>query len=90
MDGHQYDCQTAVVKANSVISTDFALANGKQQGCPLFPVIFILTLEPLLWRIRSNLDIAGVQVGKESHKVAAFADDLLFFLLSVQKYHYLI
>lgn len=41
--------------------------------------MFILSLEPLLWRIRSNPHIAGVQVSKAPHKVAAFTDDLLFF-----------
>lgn len=54
------------------------MKNGTRQGCPLSP--FILSLEPLLAVIWSNPDIAGFKVGDEEHKLAAFADDVLFFI----------
>lgn len=79
----------ALYDPNGVLSTNFTLANSTRQGCPFSPLLFILTLEPLLRHIRSNSDITGVQVGRTSHKIAAFADDLLF-LLPIRKYLYLI
>lgn len=40
----------------------------------------VLTLEPLLNRIRSNPHIKGIQINEKTYKVAAFADDMLLFL----------
>lgn len=45
---------------------------------PLF--IFILTLEPLLRRLRANPDVKGIDIKKRTYKLAAFADDILLFL----------
>ena len=74
-----YTVPTAAVRVNEWRSSYFPISNGTRQGCPLSPLIFVLCLEPLLCRIRSSPDIAGIQSGGEQHKVAAFADDLLFF-----------
>ncbi|XP_018408140.1 PREDICTED: uncharacterized protein LOC108783928 [Nanorana parkeri] len=38
--------------------------------------------KPFLRTVRANVSIQGVQTGPVQHKVAAFADDLLFFLAS--------
>lgn len=54
------------------------MANGTRQACPLSPQTFALSLEPLLNRVRQNPDIQGVRVGQCIHKVAEYADDLLF------------
>lgn len=50
-----------------------------------YPLIFVLTLEPFLKKIRSKPDIQGFTVADREHKVAAFADDLMLFLLLVQR-----
>lgn len=75
-----YSSPTARVHVNGHLSNAFHLHNGTRQGCPLSPLLFILTLEPLLNRIRSNPDIRGITVAKQIYKLAAFADDLLLFL----------
>lgn len=75
-----YNNPRACVKANSVLSDPFRILNGACQGCPLSPLLFALSLEPFLIRVRSNPDISGVPVGATSYKVSAYADDLLFSL----------
>lgn len=46
------------------------------------PLIFILSLEPLLNRLRANTDIQGITINRREFKVAAFADDILLTLQS--------
>lgn len=76
-----YSCPWARVKVNGHLSQSFEITNGTRQGCPLSPLIFILTLEPFLRTVRNNPDITGLQLDNTlSPKIAAFADDLLFFL----------
>lgn len=37
-------------------------------------------MEPLLATIQNSIDIGGVKIGDEEHKVAAYADDILFYI----------
>lgn len=73
-----YSSPTVRVCANGHLLNAFQLHNGTGQGCPLSPINFVLTLEPLLNKIRLNPDIKGITIKK--HKLPAFADDLLLFL----------
>uniref|UniRef100_A0A8C5P7M4 Reverse transcriptase domain-containing protein n=1 Tax=Leptobrachium leishanense TaxID=445787 RepID=A0A8C5P7M4_9ANUR len=70
-----------VVIPGSRTST-FPIYNGTRQGCPLSPLLFALTLEPLLTHIRFSPDIKGITVQGESFKVSAYADDVLLTLTS--------
>lgn len=75
-----YSNPTARVKANGVLSDPFPITNGTRQGCPLSPLLFALSLEPSLSKIRLNPDIQGISIGPLQHKISAYADDLLFSL----------
>lgn len=68
------------VWVNGHLPDAFNLRNKTRQGCPLFPLLFVLTLEPLLNRIRQNLDIKDIEIQNQTYKLAAFADDMLVFL----------
>lgn len=67
-----YDVPFVAVKWDSL----FRFQISKQYP-PLSLLIFILTLEPLLRHIRDN---PNIQIITDQHKLATFADDLLFFI----------
>lgn len=54
-----YSSPTARLKVNSDLLDALSVSNGICQGCP---PIFVLTLEPILRRLRANPDITGVEV----------------------------
>lgn len=77
-----YNRPTARVKVNGAVSGSFEMYNGTRQRCPLSPLLFVLAMEPLLEGIRWTPYIRGIKVGEEDHKLAAYADNILFFITS--------
>lgn len=75
-----YSNPTATVRVNGIESDIFEISNGTRQGCPLSPLLFVLSLEPFLRHVKYNPNISGVHSDHYQHKVAAYADDLLFFI----------
>jgi hypothetical protein len=54
-----------------------------RQGCPLSPLIFVLAVEILACKVRSELDIKGISVGEEIFKIGQLADDTTLFLSDI-------
>ena len=54
-----YSRPTAMVKVNGNMSAPFEMYNGTRQGCPLSPLLYVLTLEPFLASLRNNQYIEG-------------------------------
>lgn len=75
-----YANPSARVRVNNTLSNAFPISNGTRQGCPLSPILFVLTLEPFLRKIKLHPDIQGFQTQTKEYKYAAFADDILLFL----------
>uniref|UniRef100_A0A8C5MEQ8 Reverse transcriptase domain-containing protein n=1 Tax=Leptobrachium leishanense TaxID=445787 RepID=A0A8C5MEQ8_9ANUR len=75
-----YSGMSAQVRVPGSSPIRFPICNGTRQGCPLSPLLFLLSLEPLLAAIRDHPEIRGVQVGGESFTVSAYADDILLTL----------
>ena len=52
---------------------------GLNQGCPLFPYLFILSSEILSNKIRQDLNIKGIKIYENEIKLSQFADDTTLF-----------
>ena len=66
---------------NHTLSDPFTLTRSIRQGCSLSPLLYILTLEPLLENIRQNT--TGINIpGNDRAKLLAYADDTTFLVSS--------
>uniref|UniRef100_A0A2D4ETS0 Reverse transcriptase domain-containing protein n=1 Tax=Micrurus corallinus TaxID=54390 RepID=A0A2D4ETS0_MICCO len=74
-----YSGQRARIVVNREMTPNIEIGKGVRQGCPLSPLLFILSLEILHRRIRSNLKIKGLKIKGEEFKLQAFSDDMVFF-----------
>ena len=70
----------ACVKNNGLVSETFELQRGIRQGCALSPLLFILAVELLAIKIRSDENIKGAKYGNYITKVRQYADDTTFLL----------
>lgn len=75
-----YSQQHTRVYVNEDITNRLDISKGTRQGCPLSPLLFILSLEPLLNQFRNNKNIKGLKIRKQEYKLQAFADNVLLIL----------
>ena len=72
-----YDKPTPNIILNGKKLKAFPLKSGKQQGCPLSPLLFNIVLTTA---IRAEKKIEGIQIGKEEVKLSLFADDMILYI----------
>ena len=72
------------VIVNGYLSSRIDIHRGVRQGCPLSPLLCVLSFEPLASAIRQNPIIQGVPTVddplRDSIKVSSYADDMTVFL----------
>ena len=65
---------------NGQVTESILLRSGVRQGCPLSPLLFVLSIEPLANLIREHPEYKGISLpNNEIIKVAMFADDTCFY-----------
>ena len=82
-----YTNSESAVLHNGFTTDFFKLSRGVRQGCPLSPYLFIVGVEILASRIRTDNNVMGIKIFGTEHKISQFADDttlLLSNLTSVQ------
>ena len=80
--------RTCRVSNGGYISECFNMERGVRQGCPISPLLFILTLELLARDIRKNKNIIGIKLAPNASpiKIKMYADDASFFLRDQMDY----
>ncbi len=68
----------ARILVGGTLSDSFTITRGTRQGCPLSPLLFALSLEPLAQVIRLTHD--PINVYNTNHHLSLYADDLLLFV----------
>ena len=63
-----YDKPTANIILNGEKLKALPLRSGRRQLCPLSPLLFNIVLEVLATAIREEIEIKGIQIGKEEVK----------------------
>ena len=82
-----YNSTPTNIKINNVVGKEMELSCGVRQGCPLSPLLYALTLEPLNKSIRQNKAFQGIKSTNNSFPTAkekSFADDKIVFCKDTQ------
>ncbi|KAM7298415.1 hypothetical protein ISCGN_019010 [Ixodes scapularis] len=76
-----YSGLTGHLQVNGCLLPPFPVSRGVRQGCPLSPLLYVLSLDPLLRRLASCSRICGFPLpGRDSVVVSAYADDVSLFV----------
>ncbi|KAJ1156638.1 hypothetical protein NDU88_009356 [Pleurodeles waltl] len=75
-----YVAPQARVRTSKTISNPYPIHRSTRQGCPLLPLLFALTIEPLAAHLRMEGVGRGVEWGRTEHIISLYADDILIYL----------
>ena len=71
---------------NGWTSEIFKNTRGSRQGCPLFALLFVISVEIMALRLRENKNINGIKVKNDDKahiiKISQLADDTTLFVSS--------
>ena len=74
--------EKAVLKTVGIFPSFFNMQRGVRQGCPISPILFILTVELFAKNVRNSSNIRGITLPGHSHvvKIRIYADDTTLIL----------
>ena len=75
-----YTNPSAMVMTGKNCSSLFDVSRSSRQGCPLSPLLFALSLEPLAQAVRQADNICPISIHNTQHSISLYADDILLFL----------
>ena len=75
-----YANPSAMVYTGNICSTQFPILRGTRQGCPLSPLIFALSLEPLAQKIRQHPSVLPITFCNTEHRISLYAYDILLYV----------
>ena len=83
-----YFYTTSKILVNGTFTNPVQITRGVRQGCPLSMLFYILSLEPLLFKVNFNIFIKGISIPniKKEIKIIAHADDTTAILTSALSY----
>lgn len=79
-----YANPSARVFTGGSFSEIFEICRGSRQGCPMSPLLFNLSLEPLAQAVRNSTSISPIKIGASTHSISLYADDTLIFISDLQ------
>lgn len=79
-----YNTPLASVITGSHQSPPFTLQRGTRQGCPLSPLLFALSVEPIAQAVREHDYISPISIHGTRHFISLYADDILLFLSNIE------
>ena len=80
-----YANPSAVVITGSNCSARFPVTRSSRQGCPLSPLLFSLSLEPVAQAIRQSEALEPIIIHNTPHCISLYADDILIFTKNPSK-----
>ncbi|KAI4883755.1 hypothetical protein NFI96_007667 [Prochilodus magdalenae] len=85
-----YSEASFLLKVGGGLSAPFKMGRGIRQGCPLSGALYSLAIEPLLHRLRAELQGFSMRGLQERVALSAYADDITVFLKSQADVHALL
>ncbi len=73
-----YHSPAASAITGNIIFLSFPLQRGTRQGCPLYPLLFCLSLEPLAQAIRKSE--VSIKIHDHNHSISLYTDDIILYL----------
>ncbi len=70
----------SVIKINGSLCTPFKVQRGVRQGCPMSGILYVLAIEPLLFRLRNMLKGLTLPQCNTTFYLSAYADDVIVFI----------
>lgn len=75
-----YPNPSAHIGSNGLLSHPLGIYNGTHKGCPLYPLLYILTIEHLSIAIRNKPTIKEITKGLCQYKLLIYAVDIALYV----------